>query len=412
MKLVKKNALPKVAFEATFQKYWVARFLSTFCVEVINVSIAWKIYDITENPLYLGLVGLTQFVPLILLGLISGYVSDKYNRKNIFFWCLIIEAIIASSFIIINSFENVKVIFLFYPLIALGIVRAFFGPASSALLPNIVTKKTLPDAVALSAISWQTGSIFGPIFGGFIYGISENLGYVFAFLSLLLAALLIFTIPKTTNQEKVESMNFKNLIMGFSYVWNKKILLGVISLDLFAVIFAGAIALLPIYARDILETGPTTLGLLRASPGIGAILVAILLSRYSIKNNSGLVMLFAVALFGLFTMLFGISTNTTLSIIFLCFIGGFDMLSVYIREIIVQLGTEDKMRGRVNSINMMFVGASNELGEFRAGIMAFWMGSVPAVVLGGMGAIAITGFWSILFPELRKLNKLKGNFSS
>ena len=325
---------------------------------------------------------------------------------------MLIESIIACSFIILNSFETTKVIYLFYPLIALGIVRAFFGPASSALLPNIVNKKTLPDAVALSAISWQTGSVFGPIAGGVIYGISENLGYVFASSCLLFGALLILSIPKTTNQAKVKSMTLKNLVMGFSYVWNKKILLGVISLDLFAVIFAGAIALLPIYARDILETGPTTLGLLRAAPGIGAILVAILLSRYSIKNNSGLVMLFAVAFFGFFTMLFGISTNTTLSIIFLCFIGGFDMLSVYIREIIVQLGTEDKMRGRVNSINMMFVGASNELGEFRAGMMAFWMGSVPAVFLGGLGAIAITGVWSILFPELRKLNKLKGNFSS
>ena len=412
MSLFKKNLFPNVAYEATFQKYWVARFLSAFCVEVINVSLAWKIYDITENPLFLGFVGLTQFVPMILLGLISGYVSDKYNRKQIFFWCMLIESIIACSFIILNSFETTKVIYLFYPLIALGIVRAFFGPASSALLPNIVNKKTLPDAVALSAISWQTGSIFGPIAGGVIYGISENLGYVFASSCLLFGALLILSIPKTTNQAKVKSMTLKNLVMGFSYVWNKKILLGVISLDLFAVIFAGAIALLPIYARDILETGPTTLGLLRAAPGIGAILVAILLSRYSIKNSSGLVMLFAVAFFGFFTMLFGISTNTTLSIIFLCFIGGFDMLSVYIREIIVQLGTEDKMRGRVNSINMMFVGASNELGEFRAGMMAFWMGSVPAVFLGGLGAIAITGIWSILFPELRKLNKLKGNFSS
>ena len=412
MSLFKKNLFPNVAYEATFQKYWVARFLSAFCVEVINVSLAWKIYDITENPLFLGFVGLTQFVPLILLGLISGYVSDKYNRKQIFFWCLLIESIIACSFIVLNSFETTKVIYLFYPLIALGIVRAFFGPASSALLPNIVNKKTLPDAVALSAISWQTGSIFGPIAGGVIYGISENLGYVFSSSCLLFGALLILSIPKTTNQAKVKSMTLKNLVMGFSYVWNKKILLGVISLDLFAVIFAGAIALLPIYARDILETGPTTLGLLRAAPGIGAILVAILLSRYSIKNSSGLVMLFAVAFFGFFTMLFGISTNTTLSIIFLCFIGGFDMLSVYIRDIIVQLGTEDKMRGRVNSINMMFVGASNELGEFRAGIMAFWMGSVPAVFLGGLGAIAITGIWSILFPELRKLNKLKGNFSS
>ena len=192
---------------------------------------------------------------------------------------------------------------------------------------------------------------------------------------------------------------------GFTYVWNKKILLGVISLDLFAVLMAGAVALMPVYARDILETGPLTLGLLRSSPGIGAIIVAAFLSFYSIKK-AGKIMLYAVAFFGLSTLLFGLSSNVVLSIILLCFVGGFDMLSVYIRDIIIQLGTEDKMRGRVNAVNMMFVGASNELGDFRAGIMASGIGAIPAVVFGGIGAMGIAGIWAVIFPELLKIKKL------
>ena len=206
-------------------------------------------------------------------------------------------------------------------------------------------------------------------------------------------------------------MSLENFTGGFSYVWNKKILLGVISLDLFAVLMAGAVALMPVYARDILETGPFTLGLLRSSPGIGAIIVAAGLSFYTLKS-AGKVMLYAVALFGLSTILFGISNNIALSIIMLCFVGGFDMLSVYIRDIIIQLGTEDKMRGRVNAVNMMFVGASNELGEFRAGMMASWIGTVPAVVIGGVGAIGIAGIWGFIFPSLLKVKKLKNSNKS
>ena len=403
--------LSGVFSDRTFQKYWLARFLTLVSLETISVCVAWQIYDITRDPLYLGLVGLTQFLPLILLVVITGYVSDNYNRKRIFAFCLSIESIIAMSFIYINSMNEIEVKILFIPLIGLGIVRAFVGPAASSLLPNIVKTKDLPDAVALSAVAWQMGTIFGPITGGILYGISSFSAYLFSSFTFIIASILVILIPHRHKINNSKPKLIENLAGGFLYVWKKKILLGVISLDLFAVLMAGAVALLPVYARDILDTGPITLGLLRSSPGIGAIIVAIGLSRYSLKN-SGLVMLLAVSLFGLSTLLFGVSTNTKISIVLLCFIGGFDMLSVYIRDIIIQLGTEDRMRGRVNAINMMFVGASNELGEFRAGIMASSYGTVPAVVIGGIGAIFVSGVWGFIFPSLLRVNKLKVNLEN
>ena len=408
MKLFKLISLSKIFFNRTYQKYWFARFLSSLCLGTISVCVAWQIYDISRNPFHLGLVGLTQFLPLILLVVVSGYVSDNYNRKIIFSLCLLTESFLAFLFVAINFHENIEISFLFILLIGIGIVRAFFGPAAAALLPNIVNKKDLPDAVALSAVAWQSGTIFGPIFGGLLYGISAFAGYLFAAIGLLLASVLVFLIPYNYKLNIKKPISFENLTGGFSYVWNKKILLGVISLDLFAVLMAGAVALMPVYARDILETGPFTLGLLRSSPGIGAIIVAAGLSFYTLKN-AGKVMLYAVALFGLSTILFGISNNIALSIIILCFVGGFDMLSVYIRDIIIQLGTEDKMRGRVNAVNMMFVGASNELGEFRAGMMASWIGTVPAVVIGGVGAIGVAGIWGLIFPSLLQVRKLKNS---
>jgi len=408
MKLFKLISISKIFFNQTYQKYWFARFLSSLCLGTISVCVAWQIYDISRNPFHLGLVGLTQFLPLILLVVVSGYVSDNYNRKIIFSLCMLVESFLAFLFVAINFIENIEINLLFILLIGIGIVRAFFGPAAAALLPNIVTKKDLPDAVALSAVAWQSGTIFGPIFGGLLYGFSVFAGYLFAAVGLLLASILVFLIPYHYKTKIKKSISFENLTGGFSYVWNKKILLGVISLDLFAVLMAGAVALMPVYARDILETGPFTLGLLRSSPGIGAIIVAAGLSFYTLKS-AGKVMLYAVALFGLSTILFGISNNIALSIIILCFVGGFDMLSVYIRDIIIQLGTEDKMRGRVNAVNMMFVGASNELGEFRAGMMASWIGTVPAVVIGGVGAIGIAGIWGLIFPSLLQVKKLKNS---
>ena len=405
MSILNLTKVANVAFDRTYQKYWLARFLSSLCLGTLSVCVAWQIYDISRNPLHLGLVGLTQFIPLLLLVVVTGYCADNFNRKIIFSLCLFLEAFLTFLFVLINISGNPEIIVLFMILIGIGIVRAFFSPAAAAFLPNIVDKKDLPDAVALSAVAWQSGTIFGPVLGGLLYGASVFLGYFFASIGLFIGAILVFIIPYNYVTKIKKPLSFENLTGGFSYVWNKKILLGVISLDLFAVLMAGAVALMPVYARDILDTGPLTLGLLRSSPGVGAIIVAVGLSFYSIQK-AGKVMLYAVAFFGLFTLFFGLSKNVTLSIILLCLVGGFDMLSVYIRDIIIQLGTEDSMRGRVNAVNMMFVGASNELGDFRAGIMASGIGAVPAVAFGGVGAIVIAGAWGYIFPDLLKINQL------
>ena len=405
MSILNLTKVANVAFDRTYQKYWIARFLSSLCLGTLSVCVAWQIYDISRNPLHLGLVGLTQFIPLVLLVVVTGYCADNFNRKIIFSLCLFLEAFLTFLFVLINISGNPEIIVLFMILIGIGIVRAFFSPAAAAFLPNIVDKKDLPDAVALSAVAWQSGTIFGPVLGGLLYGASVFLGYFFASIGLFIGAILVFIIPYNYLTKIKKPLSFENLTGGFSYVWNKKILLGVISLDLFAVLMAGAVALMPVYARDILDTGPLTLGLLRSSPGVGAIIVAVGLSFYSIQK-AGKVMLYAVAFFGLFTLFFGLSKNVTLSIILLCLVGGFDMLSVYIRDIIIQLGTEDSMRGRVNAVNMMFVGASNELGDFRAGIMASGIGAVPAVAFGGLGAMIIAGAWGYIFPDLLKINQL------
>ena len=405
MSILNLTKVANVAFDTTYQKYWLARFLSSLCLGTLSVCVAWQIYDISRNPLHLGLVGLTQFIPLVLLVVVTGYCADNFNRKIIFSLCLFLEAFLTFLFVLINISGKTEIIVLFMILIGIGIVRAFFSPAAAAFLPNIVDKKDLPDAVALSAVAWQSGTIFGPVLGGLLYGASVFLGYFFASIGLFIGAILVFIIPYNYLTKTKKPLSFENLTGGFSYVWNKKILLGVISLDLFAVLMAGAVALMPVYARDILDTGPLTLGLLRSSPGVGAIIVAVGLSFYSIQK-AGKVMLYAVAFFGLFTLFFGLSKNVTLSIILLCLVGGFDMLSVYIRDIIIQLGTEDSMRGRVNAVNMMFVGASNELGDFRAGVMASGIGAVPAVAFGGVGAMVIAGAWSYIFPDLLKINQL------
>jgi len=405
MNFPNKIKIANIFYDRSFQKYWLARFLSSLCLGTLSVCIAWQIYDISRNPLHLGLIGLTQFVPLILLVVVTGYFADNFNRKKIFYISLLGEGLLTFLFFVINFINYANIPLLFIILIVIGIIRAFFSPAAAALLPNIINKKELPDAVALSAVAWQSGTIFGPICGGLLYSYSIYAGYIFASTGLFIGAILVLLIPYKFISKSKKSISFENLTGGFTYVWNKKILLGVISLDLFAVLMAGAVALMPVYARDILETGPLTLGLLRSSPGIGAIIVAAFLSFYSIKK-AGKIMLYAVAFFGLSTLLFGLSSNVVLSIILLCFVGGFDMLSVYIRDIIIQLGTEDKMRGRVNAVNMMFVGASNELGDFRAGIMASGIGAVPAVVFGGIGAMGIAGIWAVIFPELLKIKKL------
>jgi MFS family permease len=293
-------------------------------------------------------------------------------------------------------------------LVVFGVARAFFSPAASSLVANLVPADDFANAIAWNSSAYQVATIAGPTAGGLLYGVSPTVAFATAAIMMTGGGLLAFTIPKPKQQGGVEKPSIEMLFAGFRYIKGEKIVLGAISLDLFAVLLGGAVALLPVYARDILDLGPWGLGLLRSAPGIGSLAVAVWLAGHPVRDNAGITMFICVGLFGVFTVLFGLSTITWLSIVALALTGAADMISVYVRETLIQLWTPDHLRGRVNAVNMVFIGASNEVGEFRAGTMAAVIGTVPAVMLGGIGAIAVAGLWAVLFPALRKVRHLDG----
>jgi MFS family permease len=386
--------------------YWASRFAATFATQIISVAVGWQVYDLTRDPFDLGLVGLAQFLPALVLVLVTGAAADHFNRRLIISACLMLEALVCLA-LIGFTWMNVTLVWpIFVMLVVFGVARAFFGPASQSLLPNLVPEVALSNAIAWNSSSWQVAAIVGPVAGGLLYGISAFVAYGSALVLMSGATILAFSIPKTPQRASDKATSLATLFAGFRYLWREKVVLGAISLDLFAVLLGGAIALMPVYARDILHAGPWGLGLLRSAPGIGAILVALWLTRHPIRDHAGLVMFVFVAGFGLFTVIFGVSTMIWLSVLALAIMGACDMVSVYVREILIQLWTPDEVRGRVNAVNMVFVGASNELGEFRAGVMAALIGTVPAVVFGGAGTIAVAGLWALWFPELRRIRHL------
>ncbi|MBX3571959.1 MAG: MFS transporter [Mesorhizobium sp.] len=393
---------------SAFARYWTARFLITFATQVVSVAVGWQVYDLTRDPFDLGLVGIIQFAPSLLLVLVTGSVADRFGRRLIMALAAFLEALCALAILILTVRGLTGVGEVFAILFVFGIARAFFAPASASLVANLVPAEHFANAVAWNSSAWQTATIVGPVAGGLLYGLSAQAAYTVATVFMLAAGGLILSIPKPAQHSETERASLSTIFAGFRYIWSEKIVLGAISLDLFAVLLSGAVALLPVYARDILELGPWGLGLLRAAPGIGAIMVAVWLTSHPIRDHAGLVMLFFVAMFGVFTIVFGVSTIPWLSIAALAMIGATDMISVYVRETLIQLWTPDRVRGRVNAVNMVFVGASNELGEFRAGTMAALIGTVPAVVFGGVGAIGVAGLWAYLFPALRRVRRLDG----
>ena len=391
---------------ASYSRFFFSRFLAAFAIQIISVAVGWQMYDETGNALYLGLIGLFQFLPSLLLILVTGSVADRYNRRAIMAICMVVGALCAAALLgltIANSFSPWLV---FAILIVFGIERAFMGPAVQSLGPNLVPEQDLPNAIAWNSSSWQTASILGPVVGGLLYGASPIVAYTVAVLFLIFAALLVFMIPKPVQKNAANKVSWGEIMAGFRFIFGEKVVLGAISLDLFAVLLGGAVALMPIFARDILELGPWGLGMLRAAPGVGAIIVAIWLAFYPIRHHAGIAMFIGVALFGAGTLVFGISATPWLSISALMLMGASDMISVYVRETLIALWTPDEVRGRVNAVNMVFVGASNELGEFRAGTMASIFGAVPAVVIGGVGTLAVAVIWSLGFPKLRKIDSL------
>lgn len=382
--------------------------MMSFATQIISVAVGWQVYDLTRDPFDLGIVGLVQFLPSLLLVLVTGAVADRYNRRGIMAACCGLEALVCVGLLVFTWSGTKEVWPIFALLVVFGVARAFMGPAVQSLLPNLVPPQDLSNAIAWNSSSWQIATITGPVAGGLLYGLSEYAAFGTALLLMIASMALVALIPKPVQRMSDQTKSLATLFAGFHYVWSQKIVLGAISLDLFAVLLGGAMALLPVYARDILHAGPWGLGLLRAAPGVGAVLVAGWLARNQIRDHAGLIMFVFVAGFGFFTSVFGASTLIWLSVIALALAGACDMISVYVRETLIQLWTPDDVRGRVNAVNMVFVGASNELGEFRAGISAALFGAVPAVVFGGIGTIAVALLWAIWFPQLRKIRHLDG----
>ncbi|MBB3164426.1 MFS family permease [Rhizobium laguerreae] len=391
---------------SSYTRFFFARFLLSFSQQIVSVAVGWQMYDQTGSAIYLGLIGLVQFLPSLLLILVTGSVADRYNRRAIAALCSLVSALCTLALLVMTLMGSFTPLPVFAVLLIFGIDRAFMSPAVQSLAPNLVPEEALSNAIAWNSSSWQLAAITGPVLGGLLYGVSAPTAYTVAVIFSVLGAVLLYMIPKPVQKTTGETKNWAMILGGFSFIRAEKVVLGAISLDLFAVLLGGATALMPIFARDILTLGPWGLGLLRAAPGLGAIVMAIFLAAYPLKHRAGIYMFIGVALFGIGTIIFGVSTNTEVSIAALALMGAADMVSVYVRESLIALWTPDQLRGRVNAVNMVFVGASNELGEFRAGTMAAIFGAVPAVVIGGVGTLVVAAIWASSFPKLRRIDTL------
>ncbi|MBY5546880.1 MFS transporter [Rhizobium leguminosarum] len=391
---------------SSYTRFFFARFLLSFSQQIVSVAVGWQMYDQTGSAIYLGLIGLVQFLPSLLLILVTGSVADRYNRRAIAALCSLVSALCTLALLVMTLMGSFTPLPVFAVLLIFGIERAFMSPAVQSLAPNLVPEEALSNAIAWNSSSWQLAAITGPVLGGLLYGVSAPTAYTVAVIFSVLGAALLYMIPKPVQKTTGETKSWAMILGGFSFIRAEKVVLGAISLDLFAVLLGGATALMPIFARDILTLGPWGLGLLRAAPGFGAIVMAIFLAAYPLKHRAGIYMFIGVALFGVGTIIFGISTNTEVSIAALALMGAADMVSVYVRESLIALWTPDHLRGRVNAVNMVFVGASNELGEFRAGTMAALFGAVPAVVIGGVGTLVVAAIWASSFPKLRGIDTL------
>ena len=392
-----------------YLKYFISRVGHSFALQIISTAIGWQIYAITHQPIYLAYVGLAVFLPVLLLVLPSGYVADHYNRRMVSAVCFALEALAALGLVIFSMGAQTVVWPVYVYLALLGVASAFGNPAASAIVPNLLSKEALPHGISLNSVAWQTSSITGPVIGGLLYGFGAVVPYAVAVLLLGFGVVALFLIGHVDQHNNEQSEGgLKTLLAGFTFILSEPIVLGAISLDLFAVLLGGAVALMPIYASDILHLNSVGLGLLRSAPGVGAIAVGLWLSKFGIKDHAGKILFITVGLSGLVVVVFGYSVWPWLSILALALYGAFDMISVYVRETLMQLWIPDAVRGRVNAVNNVFIGASNQLGEARAGFAAAAFGAVTAVVVGGVGTMLVAGAWSYMFPKLRDARKLAG----
>jgi MFS family permease len=385
-----------------------ARMLATIAGEMQAVAVGWQIYGLTHRALDLGLVGLAQFLPGILLFLPAGQTADRLPRQRILQACYVAFACVSALLLALTLHGVTTVWPVYAALVVNGVVRAFNGPASQAFLPLVVPEDVFPSAVALGSGVLQGAMVVGPMVGGLIYGLTGSPAPVYAgsAVACLSAMVLMGRIRVQAAQRPRGIAQPGVLLDGLRYLWRAKVTLGAISLDMVAVLLGGAAALFPVYAKDILGVGATGLGILRGAPGTGAVIMAMVLAHRPLKRHAGAIMMWCVAGFGACTVVFGLSRNVALSVAALVVLGACDIVSVVVRHTLVQIATPDEMRGRVSAVNMIFIGASNEVGQFESGVTAAWLGTVPAVVAGGVGMILIVALWSRLFPELRRVNEL------
>jgi MFS family permease len=395
---------------AAFRSYWLARLTTTIGQIAMVIVIGWQVYGIARETMgvkaasfQLGLIGLVQFIPLFVLTLPAGWVADRLDRRYIGRAAVALEAFCAALLAWLTWRHAITLPWLFGVAALLGVASAFAMPAMQALAPNLVPRKILPRAIALSSISWQVGAIVGPAVGGYLYALAPHMTYTVATGLFAFSCICLFTIGPTPQSGVDRNRHpWKQMIDGLHYVRTNRLVLGAISLDLFAVLLGGATAMLPVYARDILHSGPAGLGNLRAAPAVGATLAAGWFSFRPLKHDVGVKMLIAVGVFGAATVVFGWSRSMPLSLFCLALLGAADMLSVYVRQSLIQLYTPDDMRGRVGSVSSLFISASNQLGEAESGLLAALIGPVAQVVSGGFAAIAVVLTWAWLFPELRR----------
>jgi MFS family permease len=386
-----------------------ARFLATVAMQVQSLAIGWQIYNIENSALALGFVGLCQFAPMFLLTLPAGEVTDRFDQRRVLALAYWAEAMCGVLFVLLSLFDPANSIAFFGVLVLFGSARAFAGPAGSSLLPFLVSPDNLPRAIALNSSVFTTAVIAGPAIGGLIYMLGPIFTYALAAVCFAVAGVLTFILGgrRIDRAAAIAASRLERVREGIRFVWQRPVVLGAISLDLFAVLLGGAVALLPIYARDILHTDVFGLGVLRSAQAVGAAVMAFSLARWPIERKSGSRMFGSVAIFGIATIVFGLSTNFYLSFAALFITGAADMVSVFIRSALIQYSTPDHMRGRVSAVSMLFIGASNELGEFESGTTAAWFGTVPAVVIGGLGTLGVVGVWMWLFPPLRTVDRLR-----
>jgi MFS family permease len=386
--------------------FWFARVAAMVAHQMLAVGIGWQVYALTGSALDLGLVGLAQFIPSFLLMLVAGHVADRFDRRRVLQACMIVEALAAAG-LALGSFQGwISVRAIFMLIFVVGAARAFQMPAMAALLPSLVPRALFPRAIASNSAATQAAIIAGPALGGFIYVAGPAAVYATSVALFLLTGLMVHLIRPERAQARTEAVGLDSIFAGIRFIRSHPAVLGAISLDLFAVLLGGATALLPVYARDILDTGPWGLGLLRSSTAVGALAMALYLARHPLSRHAGRRMFAAVALFGIGTIIFGVSRSFVLSLGALAVLGAADMVSVVVRSSLVQLQTPDAMRGRVSAVNALFIGTSNQLGEFESGVTAAWFGVVPSVVIGGLGTLAVVALWMRWFPDLVRVDRL------